>query len=244
MWGTVFMLALLGATDPTRVGIAALLVTRPRPMLNLVLFWLGGIAAGLATALGALILVRGLAFSLMQSVSSTTATSVVRYVQIAIGVLALVSAALIAMGFSAHQRAQVLTPGGDPSARTLEPNTPTAVSRLSSRAKKALGSDCVWVPFAVGLTSTMPPVECLVALTAIATSGAAIGTQLSAALMFTIVVLAVVEVPLVSFLVTPARTSAGMLRLLNWLRARRRQAFVVMAAVTGVLLLANGMGSP
>jgi hypothetical protein len=100
-----------------------------------------------------------------------------------------------------------------------------------------------WIGFVAGLAFAIPPVEYLVALTVILASGAAIGAQLSAALMFTMVVLAVVEVPLVSYLVTPAKTRAVTLQLHNWVWARRRQTLAVIVAVAGVLLVATGMAS-
>ena len=59
--------------------------------------------------------------------------------------------------------------------------------------------------------------------------------------MFLVVMLAVVEVPLVSYLVTPAKTQAVMLQLHNWVGARRRQILAVILAVVGALLVANGV---
>ena len=47
MCSAVFVLSLLVAMDPVRIGITALLLSRPRPMLNLFVFWLGGMAAGI-----------------------------------------------------------------------------------------------------------------------------------------------------------------------------------------------------
>ena len=50
----------------------------------------------------------------------------------------------------------------------------------------------------VGLSSAGPtPIEYMVALTAILASGAAIGTQVSAAVAYMVVMLAMVEIPLV-----------------------------------------------
>jgi hypothetical protein len=47
MWVTVLVLGLMAATDPVRIGIAALLISRPRPLRNLLAFWLGGMATGI-----------------------------------------------------------------------------------------------------------------------------------------------------------------------------------------------------
>jgi hypothetical protein len=243
MWGTVLLLALMAAADPVRLGIAVLLISQPRPMLNLLVFWLGGMATGIAAAIGVLLLLRDFATTVVQYVESTAASGTVRQIQIASGVLALLIAAVIAVGFSARQRARV--PDRDPSGLVLQrsqPGTLTAFSRLWGRALDARDGGLLWVAFVAGLGSATPPVY-PVAVAAILASGAAIGTQVSAAVVFTVVAFAVVEIPLVSYLATPAKTQAVMLQLHNWVRARRRWILAVLLAVTGVFLVATGMDS-
>jgi hypothetical protein len=83
----------------------------------------------------------------------------------------------------------------------------------------------------------------LVALTAIGASGAAVGTQASAVITYLLVMLALVEIPLVSYLVKPARTEAIMLQLVNWLRTHRRRNLAVVVAALGVALMASGIGA-
>ena len=48
MWGTVLALALWIATDPTRLVIVVVLMSRPRTRHNLLAYWLGGVVAGIA----------------------------------------------------------------------------------------------------------------------------------------------------------------------------------------------------
>jgi Sap-like sulfolipid-1-addressing protein len=243
MWGTVFLLALAAATDPIRLGIAGVLIALPRPMINLLAFWLGGMATGVATALGALILLRESLPVIVQDVTSTVALFTSAPVEIVIGLLALSAAARIAVGSSARQPARIPIPDGDPAALATQPSAPTAFSRLTARAHHVLGDGRPWVAFVAGLGQATNPVEYLLALTAIVASGAALGTQITAAVMFTVVVLAVVEIPLVSFLATPAKTQAFILYLQDWLQARRRLIFAVILAASGVMLLARGFGS-
>jgi hypothetical protein len=54
---------------------------------------------------------------------------------------------------------------------------------------------------------------------------------------------AVVEIMLVSYLATPAKTQAGLRLLHDWARVHRRKILVAMFAVGGLSLVANGMGS-
>jgi len=171
MWGTVLVLALVAATDPVRLGIAVLLISRPRPMLNLLAFWFGGMAMGIAAALGVLILLRDSAPMFMQNVASTAASSTIGQIRIAMGVLALLTAVLVAVGFSARQRARAPMPSGDPSALALQPSTLTAFSRLSARAQDTLDSGSLGVAFLAGIGMATPPALYLAALVAIIASG-------------------------------------------------------------------------
>jgi hypothetical protein len=241
MWGTVFLLGLAAATDPIRLSIAVVLVALPRPMVSLLAFWLGGMAAGVATTLGALLLLRDFLPVVVRDVTSTITMFKCAPVEIAVGLLALSAAGLITARSSASRPAPAPIHGNG-SALTVQPNTSTAFSRLTARAQRVLGNGQPWVAFVAGLGQSTNPVESLLALTAIAASGAAIGTQISAAVMFTVVVLAVVEIPLVTFLARPAQTQAFMLYLQGRVRARRRQIFVVILAVVGVMLSARGIG--
>ncbi|HWT81744.1 MAG TPA: GAP family protein, partial [Candidatus Methylomirabilis sp.] len=87
------------------------------------------------------------------------------------------------------------------------------------------------------------PVEYLVALTAIGASGAAFGTQVSATGAYLLVMLVIVEIPLASYLVRPARTESAMLWLRDWLRTHHRRNLAVGVAVLGVALVASGTTS-
>ena len=77
MSSAVLVLSLLVALDPVRIGITALLISRPRPMLNLFAFWLGGMAAGIAAALVVLLFLRDFAISLMREVDSASSSPTV-----------------------------------------------------------------------------------------------------------------------------------------------------------------------
>jgi Sap, sulfolipid-1-addressing protein len=237
MCSAVLVLSALVALDPVRIGITALLISRPRPMLNLFAFWLGGMAAGITVALVVLLFLRELSLSVMRVVVSAVSSPIVAQIQVAVGVLA----ALIAARFWARQRAPVPVTGGEPSVLVLEPNTPTGSSRLSIRGQLEGGS--LMVAFVAGLGLATPPVEYLAAIIAILASGATAAAQVGAALMFTLVAFTVVEVPLISYLATPAKTLAVVQRLNDWISARRHAIPAVIVGAIGVLLVVTGMGN-
>ena len=236
MSSAVLVLSLLVALDPVRIGITALLISRPRPMLNLFVFWLGGMAAGIATALVVLLFLRDFAISLMREVNLASTSPTVAGIQVAIGVFAV----LIAARLWARQRAPVPVTGGDSSVLLLEPNTATGSSRLSIRGQLEGGS--LVVAFVAGLALATPPVEYLAAMVAILASGATAAEQLGAAVMFTVVAFTVVEVPLITYLATPAKTLAVVQRLNLWISERRQAIPALVVGSIGVLLLVTGMG--
>ena len=89
-----------------------------------------------------------------------------------------------------------------------------------------------------------PPLDGLPFLLAIiAGSGAAVGTQVIAATVFVAGTLAVVEIVLVSYLTTPAKTQAVLRQLHEWALAHRLQVLVAIFAVVGVSLVARGMST-
>jgi hypothetical protein len=240
MCSAVIVLSLLAAIDPVRIGITAFLISRPKPMLNLLAFWLGGMAAGIGAALAALLLLRGLTLSLMRVVVSSTGSPIAGYVQVAVGALAVSFAAVLLARFWAHQRPPVPVAGGESPVLLLEPNRPPAAGRLSIRGRLEGGS--LLVAFVAGVALATPPVEYMAAILAIVASEPATPAQLGAALFFTVVAFTVVEVPLITYLSAPVQTLAFVQRLNDWISARRHAIPAVVVAVLGVSLLANGMG--
>src|ERR1700753_3205348 len=96
MWGTVLFFGLICALEPTRIGVAALLISLPRPFVNLAVFWIGLWASGSALALAGLFFLQDQIGPIMTAVRSVTANPAVPPIKIASGVLALmIVAALI-----------------------------------------------------------------------------------------------------------------------------------------------------
>lgn len=242
MWGTVFLLALLTSTDPVRFGLATLLISRSRPMINLFLFWLGGMTTGILVALAFLLQFRDALPFVIHKVTSTFAGMSGAHAQIAIGVCALIVAMMSAILSSKRQPSVVRTGGGDPPSDNPQSKAPNTVGQLWARTQNSLQNGHLWMAFVAGLGSATPPVEYLLAIATILASGRAFGTQISAALMFTVVVLAVVEIPLVCYLAIPAKTQTIMLWLQTWIQLRRRQIFAATLAVGGAWLLTKGIG--
>jgi hypothetical protein len=151
--------------------------------------------------------------------------------------------------------------GGTTSTPVLDSNTPSAFSRLLGGAQEAPAeggsvfrrllrrvhsaweNGSIWIAYVIGLAFGGPqPDVSLFVVAIIVGSGAAIATQVIAATAFVFGTTAIIEIILVSYLVTPAKTLAVLRRLHDWVSAHRRQILAAIFAVVGVALVANGMG--
>ncbi|HKV19408.1 MAG TPA: GAP family protein [Mycobacterium sp.] len=229
MWGAVLVMALAAMVDPLRIGVTVLVISRPRPVLQLLAFWLGGLAMGLAVGLGALFLLRDLALELMEDMPSTGDNRTIALIEIGIGVVALLIAALV--GLRPSRRFQRARPFRRDS---------SALTRLTARAGDAIRGGSLWVAFFAGV-ALATPLQYVAALAAILVSGEDAPTQLSALIVYHLVVLAFAEIPLLGSLVAPTATYAAMLRLHDWVIVRRRQLTAAIVAAIGAVLFVTGV---
>jgi hypothetical protein len=241
MWSAVFVLSLIAAIDPIRIGIVVVLISRPRPMVSLLAFWLGGMAAGIAAALVLVVYLRDLTLSVMRALFSAVNSPAAAHLRVAIGVLVLLIAGLIAARLRVRQHAPVRLTGEERSVLVLESDTRNGSSRRSIRRQLEEGS--LAVAFIAGIGWATPPVEYLAAIIAILASGTAATAQVSAAVMFTVVAFTVAEIPLMSYLAMPEKTVAVVLRLHDWLKARRQAILAIFVCTFGALLVVSGIGN-
>jgi hypothetical protein len=234
------VLSLLAAIDPVRIALTALFISRPRPMLNLLVFWLGGMVEAIAVALVVLVTFRDFTLSVMRAVVSATSSPIVIYIQVVIGVLAVSFAARIVARFWPRQRAPMPVTKGRSAVLVLEPDTSTGSGRPSMRG--ALEGRPLMLAFAAGLALATPPVEYMAAIIAIVASEPNAPAQVGAALIFTLIAFTVVEVPLITYLATPTHTLAVVRRLNDWISARRQAIPAFVVGAIGFLLLLSGVG--
>jgi hypothetical protein len=256
MWAAVLYIGLVMATDPIRLGLALVLVTRRRPALNLLAFWLGGMVAGIVLATAVLVVARDIALPVVQAGASAFTQLRSNIVILSGGRLHItlgVTALLAVLVLSARQRAREKTLAGvgvgdDTPGATLEPPPTSLIARMGARAHSMLNQDVakygsVLPAFVVGLASSAPPIETVTALTIIMASKATIGAQFSAFLVFIVLVLTVIEIPLLGYLAMPQTTHAVMTRVQEWLRAYGRKLTQYMLVVMGLVGVVQGLAS-
>jgi Sap, sulfolipid-1-addressing protein len=210
---TVLVMALAVSIEPFRIGMTVLMLNRPRPALQLLAFLSGGFAMGMTVGLVVLFVFRRIVLG------STYFT--LPKVQILIGFLALLVAVVVAVGIPRRL-------GSRP-------------ARLATPAQRLLSGDSLSVAGIAGLGIALPSVDYLAALAVILASGAAALTQLAVLLMFNLVAFALVEIPLLAYLLAPKTTARSMKALHNWIRSRRRLEVAILVAAAGCVFLAIGM---
>jgi hypothetical protein len=260
MWSSVAVLALPIALDPVRLGVNLLLISRPRPAQNLLVYWIGCVSASFVLLLVPLLVLHftPLFSSFVDDLAnpSTTASSTVRRVEVFLGVLVLAIAALMAVRFVTRRRArdaETTTAVADsdassPISRLLKrgQDAPaegaSATQRLLRRAHSAWESGALWVAFVIGFWAGPNPSLVMFSLATILASGAVIGAQIGAAVVFVVVSLAVVEIVLISNLLAPTKTQAALRLVHDWVGGYRTPILVAILTLVGFAFVAQGTG--
>ncbi|MFY2861876.1 GAP family protein [Mycobacterium sp. THU-M104] len=253
LWNSVLFLGFGMALDPLRLGLVAVVLSRKRPMLNLFAFWMGGMIAGIGIGMAVLVVMRETAMAALRSAAAMieeVRSSVAFFfggghLKITLGAIALVSLVVLLSRERARTLRLVTAGSGhsDGSGVAAQPRVLRLFAKLGTLNQRILDRGFFWPAFLVGLGSATPPVETLMLLTIIMASGAAIGTQFSAFLVYTVMVLAVIEIPLVCHLVEPEKTQTAMSRMQNWLHVHRARISQTALGVSGVALMVQGIGS-
>ncbi|WP_454790150.1 GAP family protein [Mycolicibacterium lutetiense] len=256
VWGSLLGMAIVMAVNPALLALILLVISRPRPIQNLLVCWIGCLTTNIpALVLPVVLLHRAPMFS----PQAPAATAAARHIQLGMGVLVLSVALLIAVRFWVRRRAQVPTPAGNSSSQVLESEGPSqasspfagvgdvtdgksAIRRLFGRLQRAWDSGALWVALVCGM-GFLPgfPLVFFVATT-VASSGASTGTQIIAVILFVVAMFAVFEVAVVSHLIAPVRTQAVLQPVHDWALANRRQVMIGIFVMIGLLQVVKGLG--
>ena len=270
MWGSLVVLALLTTINPVRLGLILLVLSRPRPMKNLLAYWSGALLVGLLTLLIPLALLHATpgTAAFVEDFANPTANPAAQRTAIGLGAaLLLFAAVLVVLGFvrapdrvrvtstapqqdsTAETSTLVLDSSVPPALRRLlhpEPDTDsgdrTRLSRVLERARRAWRGGSPWISFAIGVWFLPPLDGVFLALGIVIASGASAGVQFVSLVAFVIGVLTVEEIILVSNMFAPERTHAALRRVHDWAHAHRRKFVAAILSVIGLSLIARGMG--
>jgi hypothetical protein len=214
---TVLVMALAVSVEPFRIGMTVVMLNRARPALQLLAFLCGGFAMG--TTVGLVVL-----FVFRRVLLGSTYVTLPK-VQILIGVLLLSIAAVVAI---------------DVLAIDVFGRLGSRLTRLAMPAQRVLRGQSLAVAGIAGLGIALPSVDYLAALAVILASKAPAMKQVLVLLIFNVVAFALVEIPLLAYLLAPNATAQSMTALLNWIRSRHRRDVAILLGAVGCVLLAVG----
>lgn len=216
----ILLLALAAAVYPPLLAAVILILSRRRPLRLLVGFLMGGMLVSV-----------GLGVAIVQLLSGSGAVDggghvVKPIVDITVGVLSLAAAWAVWRGYTpkiARRRRERVRSAGP------------------SFTDRALSHESVAVAFAAGVVLSLPGGWYLAALTDIAAADIPVAKQVAQILLFNVVMFTLVEVPLVLFLINPARAQHLATATSDWIRTHRRGIAVAVAATVGVWLVMKGI---
>ncbi|MHC9292783.1 GAP family protein [Mycobacterium sp. LTG2003] len=234
MWATVLVMAFAVIFEPIRIGLAVLMLNRPRPLLQLLAFLCGGFTMGMGVGLIVLFVLR--------STPLASGRFTVPSVQITVGVIALLIAVALATNISMRGLRRRPAPASTgPEAASYDDVPAGRRSQIAIRIRQILGGDSLWVAWVSGLGTALPSANFMGAMAVILASGEAPIAQAQALLLFNVVAFTLVEIPLIGYIAAPKRTQALLSSFHVWLKNRPRRDMAVVVAAGGCLMLAMGL---
>lgn len=239
MWTTVVLLGLTVSIEPTRLGLIALLLTRPRPIRHLIVFQVTGLTISLSVGLTVLFVFHHSFFGKSHVGPAP--------LQIAFGVVLLLLAAVLASNIPLDRFSGQKVPhtGGvdGAAAAHVSPSPKNRRTQLLRRVRRFLKGESSALSASIGAATAMPSIDYFVLLAIIIASKAPALEQALALLTFLLLAGAGASIPLVSFILTPAKTRIWVQGLSSWIRRRTRKQAGLFVGVVGTLLIAIGVGS-
>jgi hypothetical protein len=235
MWTTVLILAVALNLEPNRLGIIGLLLLRPRPIQQLLVF----LCVSFLTNAVAGLIVLYLAYrgSFLQGESSSA------IMQIAVGAVALIAAAFLFTNIPlpGSKRPAPEGSGGAPDGSEGVPSSGMGlVDNFTKRLGRLAHGDSMWLPAALGVGIALPSVDYVAMLLLIAASGEPPDVQVTALFTFLIVANTILLIPMLGYVVAKDRTVRVLEGLRTWVLARSRRDYAALLALAGILMVTVG----
>ncbi len=215
----IFLFALGAALNPTLVAASTLMMLLPNAKRLMFGYLLGALMTSIT--LGLLII-----SSLENSSAVDTAKNTLSpAATLLLGVAALTGAVVVRRGW--HPRA------ADRGADKQDKKTP--------RWQKALGRGSARTTFVVGALLTLPGASYLAGLSRIDKLNYPTVETVALVVAFNLIMLALLEIPLLGFVIAPDRTVEAIDRTKAWTSRHRRRAAVTLLTVVGTLLVIKAL---
>jgi hypothetical protein len=224
----IIALACLAALFPLMLAAVVVMLTRPKPKRLLVSFLIGGWAMSMTAGL---LVLKAFSGSDPEVLGSSDTVHPGAY--LLLGVLCLAAAFVLGTARGAEVRARRAA------AKPAKPAKPA--SEGPSKAERALGGDKPLVAFAVGAVINLPGIYYLTALHDLATGDYSTAQQLTAIVIFNLIMFSFVEIPLLGYIVSPEKTAELVGRFQAFLTRNAARIVAIVALGFGVALIVKGV---
>jgi hypothetical protein len=218
--GQVLLFSLTASLNPTLVAATTLMLMLPDPKRLMFGYLLGAMMTSIT--IGMVIV-----FALHNAGTvRTTQHTINPVVDIALGALSLVIAAVLGTGRDQPVR---------------ERRHEKQVGKAPPRWQRELSKGSARTTFVVGALLTLPGASYLAGLHQIDKLDYAVVPTVLLVIGFNVIMLALLEVPLICFVVAPDWTPGAVERAKAWASRRARRAATVMSLLVGVTLVLKGI---
>jgi hypothetical protein len=222
--GHVVVLSITAAFNPTLLAAVTVMLVLDNPKRLLLGYLLG--AAMTSITLGLVIV-----FALGGSSSATTSAkhTINPAVDVAFGLIILILAFVVGTGRDQRRRAR--------SARKKAEKA----DKPPPKWQQALSGGSARTTFVVGALLTLPGASYLAGLNQLSQQNLSTTATVLSVIGFNVIMLALLEVPLVGYTVSPEKTAATVQRFSAWLSRDGGRIALVLAVLVGIALLARGL---
>ena len=221
---TLVLLALAAAVYPTLLAGVILILAQPQPLRMLLAFLAGGLTVSMIAGIA---IVRALESSGAVGTSHRTTRPVVSIVvgALSLGVAWGIWSGAINREMAKHRR------------RKRAPEAP----KKPSMASRALSRGSIAMAFVAGTILNLPGVWYLEALTEIAKAMPSTVSSLLQLLLFNVIMFALVEIPIVAYVVNPQGAAGFVEHASKWGHDHSREVAISVATIVGVWLIVKGI---
>lgn len=224
--GSIFLLALLAMFTPALLAAVTVMMLLPSPRRLMFGYLLGAYLTSISV--GLLIV-----FSLHDSASvETTKSTLSPAADLVLGLILVVVAYVLYSDRDARLRER---------RRRKREEKESSGTMKQSWPERLIGKGDPRLTFVAGVLLSFPGVSYLTALDRTAKLDASAPETVAIVVGFCLIQLALIEVPLIGYLVAPDKTADRVSRFRAWLGRNGRRAGIWLAAVLGGLLLVRGV---
>lgn len=227
------LLAIAVNFEPTRIGLLPLLLSRPRPLMQLAFYLVGSMTVNISFGLLVLFVFHSNPFGTSPSSGGKA--------QIIVGALAILVASTMALRAVKNRRASAERAGALTASPGSAEEKPRGVDRFSQSVRNILAKGrSPWLAGLIGAGVGLPSVDYLAVLMIIATSGASHAQQAAVLVASAFVGSLVIIAPLIGYLIAPAKTLDAITRFGEWTRSRSQFEYAALLAFAGAMLIGIG----